>query len=428
MGFDLGIEKAGLKVAVCVDMDHRCCETIRLNRPAVPVLESDIRKLPTKDILHVANLRVGEAFAVVGGPPCQSFSPGGKRLSITDPRGSLFMEFIRVVREARPKSFVFENVANLLTAALNHRPIAQRPGRSWNLSSYSQMTASDCKSLFEPDILPMQPDELSGTAIEVILDEFEKLEYHMAISVLNAADYGEAQVRRRLVIVGSRFDSEIGFPEPTHSEEPVHGKKPWKTLRDAFSGLTQNDPCHSAYTERFRRYFEMVPPGGYWRNLPLDLQKEALGNAFYSGGGKTGFFRRLSWNAPAPTIVGKPNRKSSAICHPDEIRPLTIRECARVQGFDDSWRFSGSMHEQYLQVGNAVPVSLGHAIGKALIKMYNDSGGRIASSSRKRTRIALWHQCRREMIEDAKGVLRGAARNKKAIGRSEQDRAALLLS
>jgi DNA (cytosine-5)-methyltransferase 1 len=428
MGFDLGLEEAGLRIAVCVEYDHQCCESIRLNRPAVPVLESDIRALTTSEILSAAKLRVGQAFSVVGGPPCQSFSTGGKRHSIVDPRGSLFMEFIRIVREAKPKCFVFENVAQLITAALNHRPIVQRPGRRWNLSSYSKDANTSHKNLFEDDVPSLRPDELSGTAIEAVLDEFDKLGYHLALGILNAADYGAAQVRRRLIIVGSRLDSEFHFPLPTHGADPGPGQKPWRNLREVLEGLAEAKRLHSEYTKRFRKYFELIPPGGNWRNLPSEVQKEALGNAFESGGGKTGFFRRLSWNQPAPTIVGKPNRKSSAICHPEEIRPLTIRECARIQGFDDSWHFSGSMHQQYLQVGNAVPVPLGFVIGRALLEAEDNAGGRIAVGTRKKGLMRLWHERRRKMVEEAKQILRYAARNKKVLLQSEEIRRPATLS
>ncbi|MDA1054830.1 MAG: DNA cytosine methyltransferase [Planctomycetota bacterium] len=112
----------------------------------------------------------------------------------------------------------------------------------------------------------------------------------------------------------------------------------------------------------------MIPSGGNWRSLPPGLQREALGEAsFAAGGGKTGFFRRLSWDKPAPTITGRANRKGSALCHPESIRPLSVKECARLQGFPDDWHFVGAMNRQYLQVGNAVPVPLGTAIGHTIL-------------------------------------------------------------
>ncbi|MCR4318004.1 MAG: DNA cytosine methyltransferase [Planctomycetes bacterium] len=148
-------------------------------------------------------------------------------------------------------------------------------------------------------------------------------------------------------------------------------------------------------------FFQHIPPGGNWRNLPQNLQELALGKSYYAGGGKTGFFRRLSWNEPAPTITGRANRKGSAICHPDFVRPLSVRECARIQGFPDAWKFVGSMSSQYQQVGNAVPVHLGAAIGKALIHHLQKSEHKPSIS---------WD----EQLSTAVKTLRASARNKKS--------------
>ena len=133
------------------------------------------------------------------------------------------------------------------------------------------------------------------------------------------------------------------------------------------------------------------------------MQREALGPSFESGGGKTGFFRRLSYDQPAPTVTTKPNRKGSAMCHPEFVRPLSVKEYARLQGFPDDWRFSGAMNQQYQQIGNAVPVHLGMAVAKAIL-------------SEKR-RIPSVHGEQRlhfeSMLEKANRRLRMAARNKR---------------
>ena len=186
--------------------------------------------------------------------------------------------------------------------------------------------------------------------------------------MLNAADFGVPQRRLRLVVIGTKQSGIYQLPHPTHAKNGAGGLPRWRTLRDALSGLCEKNPLHSCYTEGFRRFFSLVPAGGNWRNMPVPEQKKALGNAFEAGGGKTGFFRRLSWDEPTPTIVAKPNRKSVPDLPPDQIRPLTVRESARVQGFPDEWVITGSMHEQYLQVGNAVPVGLGRAIGCTLVE------------------------------------------------------------
>ena len=413
MGLDLGLEQVALPTLVCAEIHPKCCATIRLNRPEISVFENDIRGVSTSELLAAAKTEAGRLFAIVGGPPCQSFSTGGKRSAINDPRGELFMQFIRVVEESSPEFFVFENVSQLLTAAIKHRPIAERPGQNWNLSAYSKNREGN-GTLFTGsgeqtfDAQPMEDAELSGSAFGVILEEFEKLPYELSFAVLNSADFGVPQKRLRLVVVGSKQPGVYRLPGPTHAKLGREGLPHWRTLRDALTGLTETTPLHSSYGEEFQRFFAMVPPGCNWRAMPEEEQRKALGNAFAAGGGKTGFFRRLSWSEPTPTIVAKPNRKSCAICHPDVTRPLTVRESARVQGFPDDWTFVGSMHEQYLQIGNAVPVGLGAAIGRSLI----EAGKRKPCGAIRDN----WEDQRSSMLQSAKLVMKAAARNDVAKG------------
>jgi DNA (cytosine-5)-methyltransferase 1 len=110
----------------------------------------------------------------------------------------------------------------------------------------------------------------------------------------------------------------------------------------------------------------------YWRFLPEDLKKEAMGGAYNSGGGKVGFYRRLSWDKPSPTVTTSPHQKATDMCHPEELRPLSIRECARIQTFPDNWIFYGSTTPQYRQIGNAVPVMLSRAIGEHIYKLSQE--------------------------------------------------------
>lgn len=426
MGLDLGLERAGLEPAVCVENDPLCCMTIRHNRPHLPVIAEDIASVSTPAILAAAGLQSGEAFAVVGGPPCQPFSTGGLRRTIRDRRGNLFAEFLRVVAEAQPLYFVFENVAQIVTAAVNHRPIAQRPGQRWHLSSYQRQNGH----LWDDGAAPLSADEQAGSALDLMLDVFDSLGYSLTFGILNAADFGVPQRRLRFVLLGSRIQAEVIWPTPTHSADPTRGLPAWRTLRDAIGNLKETNAQHSQYTPAFQRYFGLVPPGGNWRHLPPELQREALGDkAFVAGGGKTGFFRRLAWDEPAPTIVGKSNRKSSALCHPEAIRPLTVREAARVQGFPDDWQFVGNMHAQYLQIGNAVPVGLGLAIGRALLDSYH----RYCQHSHPETELAHlhdWQERREQMVTAAQAILRTAARNKshgKQLARADQPPSQLAL-
>lgn len=365
-GLDLGMEQAGLHATLAVEIDGDCCKTLRHNRPALDVWETDIGSL-NADAIRSRRDHADEVYLMIGGPPCQSFSSGGKRAALSDPRGNLIYTYLRLIDQVRPKYFILENVAQLVTAAIKHRPISQRPGKVWNLSSFHKS-----RSQGDDSVAPMEPEELSGSAIRQVFAEMNGLGYAVNFAVLDAADFGAAQHRYRFVMLGARDGSPVAAPAPTFGPLSPNGTA-WRTLRDAIYDLRDNPGPHSEYTPDMAKYFELVPPGGNWRDLPKHLQEEALGSAAYAaGGGKTGFFRRLSWDSPSPTITGRSNRKASAICHPDVVRPLSVPESARLQGFPDDWRLIGSMSSQYMQVGNAVPVNLGAAVGAALVK--HDAG------------------------------------------------------
>ena len=362
MGLDLGLEQAGLKPTLVNEIEKVYCKTIRLNRPEITLIEGDAATLTNESLRAARGGYTGEVFLVAGGPPCQSYSSGGKREALNDPRGGLVKEFFRIVGEVRPRYFIMENVANLATAALKHRPIEKRPGKRWSLKSYEKSIGQ--ASLLEDDVPPLEPDEMAGSAIRAIIrDVVAPLGYHVTFGVLDSADYGAPQHRLRLIMLGSRDLPPPVLPEATHGP----GRLPFATVRDAIWAL-QNDPGPgSEYTPDMAKFFDLVPEGGNWRNLPVEMQKEALGGAFESGGGKTGFFRRLAWDKPSCTMTGKSNRKASAVCHPTATRPISARECAALQGFPSDWQFAGATGQQFMQSGNAVPVALGRAVGAAIL-------------------------------------------------------------
>jgi DNA (cytosine-5)-methyltransferase 1 len=251
---------------------------------------------------------------------------------------------VRLIEGIQPRFFVMENVRGLLSAAIRHRPIEQR-GKGAR---------------------PYEPDELPGSAFQVILDEFERLGYTYVYGLLNAADYGVPQIRERVIIIGSRDHEPIALPKPTHSQNGS-GLPRWRTLREALEGLRDPEPQYPPYPESRLRFLRLIPEGGNWRSLPPELLPEAMGGALHSGGGKVGFYRRLAWDKPSPTITTSPAQKATDMCHPSELRPISVREAARIQGFPDDWVFCGSMADQYRQIGNAVPLGLGKAIGDSLI-------------------------------------------------------------
>ncbi|MCD8321471.1 MAG: DNA cytosine methyltransferase [Oscillospiraceae bacterium] len=339
MGLDLGMISAGLNVVVGQDIDAACVETMEANGHAV--LGGDIREIQPQALLDAAGLNVGEPFMICGGPPCQPFSTAGKRMGINDPRGSLFMDFIRMIDYIRPRFFVMENVKGLLSAPLKHVPTAERD---------------------EAD-----PAQRLGTVLDVILAEFNKLGYKTVYGLLDAVNYGVPQFRERFVLIGSRDQENIFLPVPTHFQAHQNPAYRWKTVGDAIRDLeTDTGECATLSAER-KKYLRMVPEGGNWKDLPAELIPAAMGGAYESGGGKVGFYRRLSYAQPSPTLTTSPAQKATMLCHPRLDRPLSVKEYARLQQFPDNWVFAGTTAAKYRQIGNAVPVGLGTAIGMAVV-------------------------------------------------------------
>lgn len=342
MGLDIGLGEAGLNVVVGQDFEPTCVETMRAN--GHKVLGGDIRTIQPEDILNMAGLQVGEPFMICGGPPCQPFSTAGKRLGINDPRGSLFMDFIRMIDYIKPRFFVMENVKGIMSAPLKHVPMAER----------SESDADD-------------PEQKLGTVLDVILSEFNKLGYKTVYGILDAVNYGVPQFRERFIMIGSRDHEEIFLPVPTHFQMHQNPEYRWRTVGDAILDLQDEEGECGALPPERKKYLQMVPEGGNWKDLPKDVVKEAMGGAYESGGGKVGFYRRLSFSQPAPTITTSPAQKATMLCHPRKDRPLSIHEYARIQQFPEKWVFIGSTAAKYKQIGNAVPVGLAKAIGQAVI-------------------------------------------------------------
>jgi len=345
-GLDLGFELAGFRVTVALDISENSYRNLKANRPRVPFLLGDIRKFSTEEILKEAGLKPGEADVITGGPPCQPFSPAGRRRSLNDPRAAPLTEFIRVIKEARPKTFVMEEVPGILSARVKHVPIKERGKRL------------------------LTPEEEPGSAWRIILEELKKTGYRVSWKVLNAADYGTPQVRERVIVVGVRPDlkSDPIFPEPTHSRRPVDLFKrlgPWLTLAEALSGI-RNHIGFTPLPPKYTKYAKYVPPGGNWRQIPDELKPEAMNAAYSAGGGRMGFYRRLTWFEPSPTLVTSPAMKATMMIHPWEDRPLSVGEYLRIQGFPDEWRVVVAVQDAYRLFGEAVPVPLARAVARAV--------------------------------------------------------------
>lgn len=315
-GLALGIEKAGFDTIGLVEFDRNAADTLKCNRPNWHVVQDDVANVSCLDLEKYFGIRKGELDLLSGGAPCQSFSYAGKRLGLEDARGTLFYHYAKFLEVLQPKVFLFENVRGLLTHD-------------------------------------------KGRTYETILSIFEQEGYTIKEcqkKVLNAWDYGVPQKRERLITIGIRNDLAdkvtIDFPIP-HKYKPV--------LRDVLLDCPKS--AGTPYSESKRKIFELVPPGGYWRDIPEDVAKAYMKSCWYMEGGRTGILRRLSLDEPSLAVLTSPSQKQTDRCHPLEARPFTIRENARCQSFPDDWQFCGSVGQQYRQVGNAVPVNLAYEIG-----------------------------------------------------------------
>ncbi len=345
MGLDLGLEQSGIDVRLACEIDKYSRQTITLNKPDIALI-GDITTYSADDILHFAGLsRADDVDLVIGGPPCQAFSTAGKRNGFNDERGNVFLTYLDIALNIRPKFLVIENVRGLLSSPLQHRPHHLRGSHYPDLSF----------------------DELPGGALYFILNLIQEAGYTYSFNLYNAANFGSPQIRERVVIICSRDGTKPPFLTPTHAEHGEYGLSKWKTFREATSGLMNHH--HINFPEKRLTFYRLLSEGQNWRALPDSLHQEALGNAYYAGGGKTGFLRRIFWDKPAPTLVTHPAMPATDLAHPEEDRPLSVEEYTRLQEFPDHWQFAGPILEQYRQIGNAVPASLGIAIGTLVMKL-----------------------------------------------------------
>jgi DNA (cytosine-5)-methyltransferase 1 len=352
MGLDQGLEKSGFAIRVAADNMPAAIETARVNRPDLPFYEGDICDFGRSEALRLAELSRDQIDLLAGGPPCQSFSTAGKRLGLDDAtRGPLVFEFARLIEELQPRAFLMENVKGLMSASVK-----------WRQLPYN----NNGKVI----------DHWHGSLFRELVARITSLGYSLGFHEFNAADYGVPQVRLRIFLIGYRDGSPVTFPDPTHSRVASLCTEPWRTMGDVLHDLKDDNSHCAKFSERKLKYLKMVPPGGNWRDLPDDIQRESMGKAFYAKGGRSGWWRRLSFDEPSPTILTEPQNASTALCHPILDRPLTVRECARIQTFPDAWVFRGRRGDQYKLVGNAVPVGLAECLGlhiRHTLEMQNDS-------------------------------------------------------
>ena len=315
-GLALGLERANFEPLALIEIDKDAADTLKLNRPNWHVINDDIANISPLNLEKFFDIRRGELDLLSGGAPCQSFSYAGKRLGLEDSRGTLFYHYAVFLQKLQPKMFLFENVRGLLTHD-------------------------------------------KGKTYQTMQNVFAECGYRVEKKILNAWDYDNAQKRERLIIIGVRRDLSlnINFPPP-QEYKPV--------LRDVLKEVPKS--LGAEYSAYKKKLFELVPPGGYWRDIPTELAKPYMKSCWEMAGGRTGILRRMSLDEPSLAVLTSPTQKQTERCHPLEARPFTVRENARIQSFPDDWQFCGSMYSQYRQVGNAVPINLAFAVADEIRK------------------------------------------------------------
>lgn len=321
-GLALGLEQAGFKHIGLVEYDKYAANTLKVNRPKWNVICEDIEIVAKKDLEKEFNIKKGELDLLSGGAPCQSFSYAGKRLGLDDVRGTMFYHYAVFLNKLQPKMLLFENVKGLLSHD-------------------------------------------KGRTFKTIINIFEQEGYKIFYEVLNAWDYGVAQKRERLIVVGIRNDL-------VNDKEFVYPSK--YEYKPVLSDILQDVPSSlgAKYSKTKADIFSLVPPGGYWRDIPEDIAKKYMKSCWYMAGGRTGILRRLSLDEPSLTVLTTPQMKQTDRCHPTETRPFTVRENARIQSFPDEWIFTGPMGSQYKQVGNAVPCNLAKEVGLKILEKLEE--------------------------------------------------------
>jgi len=312
-GLSAGLIKSGFTPLLLNDNNRDCCKTLKHNHPHANVVHGSMDNIDYSQYINKVDL-------LTGGVPCQSFSHAGLRKGLDDPRGDLMMKFIDILNLIKPKIFMIENVKGLLTHD-------------------------------------------NGNTIKKIIESLKKNNlYNIHYKCLDSSKYDVPQKRERVFIIGILKDISHSFEFPKESITK-------KLLKDVLYDVPLSNGAK--YSEEKKGLFRMIPQGGCWINLPENLQKEYLGNSYYSGGGKRGILYRLSMEKPSLTLLCTPSQKQTERCHPLDERPLTIREYARIQTFNDDYEFIGSMNSQYKQIGNAVPVELAFHMGNSLIEVLH---------------------------------------------------------
>jgi DNA (cytosine-5)-methyltransferase 1 len=348
-GLSEGFRQAGYRVLAGNDIDHVAGRTFSATHLDAVFFSEPIQQLSAQKLLAEAGLSKGELDCLIGGPPCQGFSVYNHKRGMHDARSHLFREYLRLVAGLAPKWIVMENVTGILSAG-------------------------------------------GGAAVSEIKNGLKDLGYRVEMQVMKTEEFGIPQERRRVVFIGTRTSAIISFPQPTHGA----GKLGFVTIRDAIGdlpvlkngGKQSSAPYSKTATTNYQKQMRArsalvhdhnaprlsqinldrmkhIPPGGSWRDIPHNLLPEGMKRARRSDHTKR--YGRMMWNGLACTILTKCDVHWGAYIHPAQDRAISVREAARLQSFPDWFQFEGSMTDQYVQIGNAVPPLLGKCIAEAIL-------------------------------------------------------------
>lgn len=309
-GTALGFSNAGINHVLLNEFDKNAAQALKDNSDA-----HGLNWVIDDRDVHDVEFSPYQAEIMQAGFPCQAFSYAGKSRGFEDTRGTLFFEFARAIHVVQPKIAIGENV----------RGLERHDG---------------------------------GRTLKTMLAALDDLGYRVNYKILRAQYLDVPQKRERLIIFAVRKDLDCPILFPKERDYFI-------SLKQALEGCPDSEG--QEYPEKKRKVMERVPEGGCWRDLPDDVAREYMGGSYHLSGGRTGMARRLSWDQPSLTLTCAPAQKQTERCHPSETRPLKVREYARIQTFPDDWSFSGSLANQYKQIGNAVPVNLGYHVGRCVL-------------------------------------------------------------
>lgn len=347
-GFDLGLEWAGWNCEFVSDIDSAAIETLQANQGKrtggiaalahARIAQADIRELTGRRVLSITGGRKGQIDLLAGGPPCQTFSSAGHQRGFDDPRGRLFEDYVRIAGELDPRWLLFENVRGLLTAR--------------------------------------GADGVPGSALHHIRTALARAGWVTKAELLNAADYGAAQRRVRLVMIGYRAGDEPPFPAPTHADGESIFQKPWLTLGQCIAGLRALEKSEIIRpSESLARELAHIRPGS---GIKSPGKSEATRPGGHWGYKQGAFIADL--NRPARTVTAG-GQQDWVVDPCFGLRRLSPRECAAIQSFPACWKFAGARSDQYRLIGNAVPPKLARQLGHALADYARGSSKQSTNSS-----------------------------------------------